>query len=261
MMGSSSEQDFGKFLEEMKGMRAEMRGMFKELNVKLKNIDDKFSGIYNELRDEIDEIKEDVDNSKADIENIKKQTDGIEKSIEFQSGKVEDMEKQQKEKINRLEEQIKTLTDNIKMVEKQERKYNLIFHGIEEEKNERLYEKMRIFFEEKMGIAPEKVSQIHFSNGHRLSSRNVGPKPVIMRFSCFEDRELVISNAYKLAGSGKSILTDLPVKMKEERSRLAKCAYEIRKNEKLKTRIRDLGLDMVLVVRRDGNDKWVKRKV
>ena len=60
--------------------------------------------------------------------------------------------------------------------------------------------------------------------------------------------------------SGKKILTDLPVAMKEERARLAKEAFLIREKEHLKTRIRDVGLDLVLEVRKDVSDKWIIRK-
>lgn len=82
-----------------------------------------------------------------------------------------------------------------------------------------------------------------------------------MRFCHYEDREIIMSNAYKLAGTGKRIMTDLPVIMKDERARLAKEAYGIRNNENLKTRIRDVGLNMVLEVRKDETEKWRIRKV
>ena len=48
-----------------------------------------------------------------------------------------------------------------------------------------------------------------------------------MWFSSFDDRELVISQAFKLAGTGKKVLTDLPVP-KNERAKLARKAFDIR---------------------------------
>lgn len=84
------------------------------------------------------------------------------------------------------------------MLEKQDRKYNLIFYGIQEEAREKLYEKMRNMFTEKLKISSKKAESIHFTNGHRLPTDTnfVGPKPEIMRFTSFEDRELVLSKAY-----------------------------------------------------------------
>ena len=51
-----------------------------------------------------------------------------------------------------------------------------------------------------------------------------------------------------------------PVQMKNERGRLAKVAYKIRKEEKMQTRIKDKGLEVYLEVRKDENDLWAKRK-
>ena len=76
-----------------------------------------------------------------------------------------------------------------------------------------------------------------------------------MRFAAYEDRELVLANAYKLAGTKRKILSDLPVVMKKERGRLASEAYKIRHDEELQTRIKDKGLDVYLEVRKESSDK------
>lgn len=68
-----------------------------------------------------------------------------------------------------------------------------------------------------------------------------------------------MSNAPKLAGSRRRILSDLPVKMKEQRGKLAKEAYKIRHEEELQTRIREQGLEVFLEVRKDRNQSWEKR--
>ena len=61
----------------------------------------------------------------------------------------------------------------------------------------------------------------------------------------------MLSNAYKLVGSKRRIIADWPVQMKNERGRLSKIAYRIRKDELLQTRIKDKGLDVYLEVRKD----------
>lgn len=255
-------QDMNKFMEEMKDM---FEKYDKKMSSRMKAMDEKFSNIFIELKEEIGGVKADLAEANTDIQDLKSQVDEMEKSMDFHSERVENIESKQEEKLKKLnedlEEKIETLNKHILMIEKHERKYNLIFHGVEEEKGEKLYDKMRAFFVRNMEIDQERAKQIHFANGHRLPSKNIGPKPVIMRFSCYEDRELILSNAYKLAKTGKKILTDLPVIMKGERARLAKIAYDVRQKEELKTRIRDVGLDMVLEVRKGDTEPWVKRKV
>ena len=234
------------------------------MSSKLKSMEEKFSSILAELKDEIGEVKMGLVQANTDILNLKSQVDDVEHSIEFHAGKVDTIENKQEQKMEELKKELDEkieILNKILTIEKHERKYNLIFHGIEEDRKENLYDKMREFFVTQLKIEQERVNQIHFSNGHRLQTRNTGPKPIIMRFCHYEDREIIMSNAYKLAGTGKRIMTDLPLIMKDERARLAKEAYGIRNNENLKTRIRDVGLDMVLEVRKDETEKWRIRKV
>lgn len=247
----------------------DMRGMFKEFEQKigsrLKRIDDKFTDIFNELKEEINGVKSDLSEVKSDVQNIKSQVDDIEQSLEYQAGRVDDVEKEQEDKLAKINsevnEKVESLNKKLMMLEKHDRKYNLIFHGVTEEQGEKLYNKMRGFFLHSLKIEEERVKKIHFSNGHRLPSDHDGPRPIIMRFVSYEDRELVLSKAFTLAKTGMRILTDLPVPMKKERQRLAKIAYGIRQKENLKTRIRDVGLDMVLEVRKDDTVRWAPRKV
>ena len=95
-----------------------------------------------------------------------------------------------------------------------------------------------------------------------MPTKAVGvPKPILMRFVYYEDRDYVLSKSHHLAKSARRILTDLPKTMRDERARHAKQAYQIRQKEALKTRIRELGLDIILEVRKYDTDKWVQRKV
>lgn len=258
----SHSEDYSKFMSEMKSM---FKDFEQKLTTKLmKKLDDKFDVVLGELREDIGEVKNDLSQVRTDVDDINSQIDGFEKSLDFNSERLETVEKVQEDKRKKMEtdlnEKIEALNSKLMMLEKHERKYNLIFHGITEELGEKLYEKMRVFFVRDLELEQGRVEQIYFSNGHRIPSNQTGPRPVIMRFSNFEDRELVLSKAYKLAKTGKVILTDLPVCMKKERYRLSKLAYDIRKNEELKTRIRDKGLEMVLEVRKDATQKWVIRK-
>lgn len=259
---ADNDNDFTNFSKEMRSMFNEFEG---RISNKLKKIDDKFSSIFNELREEVNEIKAEVSEVHTDVQNMKEQIEAVESSIEYHSEKVSDVEREQNEKREKCEselnEKIDSLNQKLMMLEKHDRKYNLIFYGVTEEQGEKLFGKMRGWFIQYLKLEEDRVKKIHFSNGHRLPSEYEGPRPVIMRFLSYEDRELVMSNAHKLAGTRMKILTDLPVQMKKERQRLAKIAYSIRQNEKLKTRIRDHGVQMLLEVKKEESGKWEKRKV
>ena len=61
-----------------------------------------------------------------------------------------------------------------------------------------IFKLMRSFFVTDLGIEKEKALNIHFVNGHRYPTKNKGPNPVILRFSNFDDVELVLSHAKNL---------------------------------------------------------------
>ena len=166
---SHVDQDMPKVMEEIKSMIKDLK---KDMSSKLRSIDDKFSNIITELREDIGEVKNDLAQASTDIQSIQRQMDEVDKSIEFHAEKVEGVERQQQEQyeeINRkLNDKIDTLNKKLMMVEKHERKYNLIFHGIQEERSEKLYDKMRAFFVSHMEIDQERAEKIIFSNGHRM---------------------------------------------------------------------------------------------
>ncbi|KAK6169864.1 hypothetical protein SNE40_020839 [Patella caerulea] len=68
-----------------------------------------------------------------------------------------------------------------------------------------------------------------------------------------------MGNSYKLQ-SGFRILSDLPEVMKKEHSRLSTIAFKLRKENYLKTRIRDSGTQMILETRKTKEDRWTIHK-
>ena len=66
--------------------------------------------------------------------------------------------------ISKMEE----LDKKLLLLEKHERKYNLIFYGFEEESGENVHETLRESFMNDLMIDEERVRIMYFANGHRL---------------------------------------------------------------------------------------------
>ena len=256
------EKQFAAFREEIKVM---FQSLDNSMDAKMTKLENKFTGIFKELKEEMGNMKSNIEKNEDDIVAIQEKMGEYETSIDFNSTKIDNSEKKQLKKLEkaekRIDQKLLELDNKLLMLEKQDRKYNLLFYGIPQEANEKLYEKMRTFFEIDLKIEKERVQNIYFTNGHRYPTKNKGPNPVILRFSNFDDRELVLSHAKNLLNTGKRILTDLPTKMKIERNRIADIAYHIRKEEKLQTRIKDKGLDLYLEVRKTKDDTWERRDI
>ena len=139
-----------------------------------------------------------------------------------------------------------------------------------------------------MKISPEDLVKITFANAHRLptrqkqaaaaraktqtlpndeekdnsptpNSKGIVPNPVIVKFVTISDRNMVLKHAKNIPKErGIIVKTDLPNHLKEKRYQLGKIAYDMRTKEGLKTFIKEINSDVILLFRRDENDKWQK---
>ena len=254
---------------EIDSFREEMRKLFREADekqsVRIKGLDDKFTKIFENLKADITSVKDEQTKTNETLSSLNKKVEEMEKGLNHQTNRLDDVEKANaikfKETEENLDKKIAELNKKLLLAEKQDRKYNLLFYGLQPREHENVYERVRELLVKDMSLDETKVQQMYFAHGHRLPSKGIGPDPVIIRFTSWEDRELVLSNAKKLAGSRRRILVDLPVCMKIERDKLAKIAFGVRKNEKLQTRIKDKGLDVYLQVRKDETCTWETRVV
>lgn len=266
----SNESEIKKFRKEMKDY---FENMDKNMDDRFTKMDEKFTRMFDSLTEEVVSMKNEMTETKGNVSRIntkvdemETKVDDIEKSVEFQAGELADLKKDlRKERDERfdkvekdLDKKINDLNSKLQLLEKHDRKYNLLFYGIKEEPNEDVFDKIKGILCTDMKIEEERVERIYFAHGHRLPTEGQGPRPIIIRFTAFEDRELILSKAKLLAGSRRRILVDLPVVMKKERDRLAKVAFEIRQKEKLQTRIIDRGLNVHLQVRKDTDSGWAK---
>ncbi|XP_014680290.1 PREDICTED: protection of telomeres protein 1-like, partial [Priapulus caudatus] len=80
---------------------------------------------------------------------------------------------------------------------------------------------------------------------HRLQRRATdNPATIIGVFLYWSDREAFLKARPNLRGSKMSVRTDLPPELEMKRGALAHTAYEIRRDEKIQTRLRENGVDI-----------------
>ena len=236
---------------------------------RIDELDRKFTNIWENFGKELANIKGELAESKSTIADVAKKVEELERNIDFHNDKITDNEQKQSDDLEKvkseMDSKIEQLNQKLLLLEKQDRKYNLIFYGFPEGPNENVVEKLKSMFIKDLKIDQSRVEGMMFNHGHRMPSEVIGaPKPIILRFASYADRDLVLSQSYKLGGTKRRIVTDLPISMKKERNRLAKEAFKIRKGfkgEKFQTRIREKGLTVYLQVRKDENDTWVRRDV
>ncbi|XP_053406468.1 testis-specific gene 10 protein-like [Mercenaria mercenaria] len=254
------ETDFDQFITEIKQL---FHQFDEKIDKRFDRLDSKFTKVFEDLKKEMNQIKVEVSDTKNEMKDIKHKVTELEQSVGFQAGKYEELEDKQDDKIRKLHEHLDEMKRKLLLLEKHDRKNNLLFYGFPEEQNEDLKATLKTFFKDKLEINDEKVQKIDFTNCHRLPYDGAGPKPIIARFVYFEDRELIYSKALMpiFKNERKRVLTDLPTELKKTRAKLAKEAYTIRRSERLKTRILEKGLSVYLEVRRTKEDSWERREL
>ncbi|CAC5375923.1 unnamed protein product [Mytilus coruscus] len=161
-----------------------------------------------------------------------------------------------KQKIE-FQKQIDDLKEKPILLEKHDRKYNILLYGIDDSNpEENVYATTRKLLRENLLRDARKANSMPLANAHRVPTRGKGQKPILVLFLHFGDEQLVMSKSYNLKGTKIRLLDDLPVSMKEGRFLLSHNAFKIRKRDKVQTRIRAIGAHMTLETRKNSNENW-----
>ncbi|CAG2220516.1 unnamed protein product [Mytilus edulis] len=141
-----------------------------------------------------------------------------------------------KEKIDNLEEDKCMLNDKLIDMQCRSMKYNLIFSGIEEHRDEDCEDKLRRFIYQDMRIE----HRLEFGNVHRFgkSYRNK-PRPIIARFLYFSDLDMVKRAGKNLKGTHYGVNQQFPAEIEEKRRKLYPIMKAERKNNSKVVLIRD----------------------
>ena len=114
----------------------------------------------------------------------------------------------------RLNERIADLEEELEDLNNYTRRTNLLFHGLEEEKDESTDDKILGILKDKLGL-PLTINDI--GRSHRLGRSVQGKKrPIIVRFATYRQRKMAFDAKRKLKGS-KTVITE----------NLTKCRYAL----------------------------------
>lgn len=135
-------------------------------------------------------------------------------------------------------------------------KTNLLFYGIPEKPQENTERVLRNYFVETLQFSEDHVDNVYFKTVHRLpkseyqrKNKPAAPPSIIATFILMVDLDAVYGALKLLKDTTGSIQTDLPALMKKRRAILGRQAVTIREQEKLWTRVRIVGTEVILETR------------
>ena len=185
---------------------------------------------------EIEEIKEKQ-------HQLEKENASLRESLEFSQKSIKDLTeraKAQEKAMSELTKDVRQLTQTVTFererairLESHSRRNNLIFYNIPEEVKESTDKTENLvytFLEEKLNMDEEEASDISIERAHRLGKRKEDKqRPIIVKFSFHKDKERILSNAFKLAGTGFGISQDFPQEIVNIRKGLIKVMKDAKK--------------------------------
>ena len=164
--------------------------------------------IYNlskEMTTRFDNMKLEMHMMRVELTETRKIIQDLEHSVSYNSNKIQEIEKDVLPKMmNDLNEKNKQLEEKLLLLELHDRKQNLLMYGVQEVKNENVYNTVQGVIAHFLEIPHIDASKIPLVNAHRLpaphhSSSDKGatlpaPRPIIIRFALMEDRNRLLDS-------------------------------------------------------------------
>ena len=236
--------------------------------------------LTNTIMRRFDGLDANVATIRKDINELRNGLEDLKVTTIDSSARISELEKSIPELKKEREKVEKELRGAILAMEVHNRKQNLLVYGVEKEAGENSQKKVRELIE-MLGISREVASNMALVNTHRLPRKHAGqgerrgPDPLIVRFGSMYDRDLVLQHyqqkqRQQTAAARENqeeaqnrlpfrILIDLPPILKQRRFELEKSAYTLRKEENQSTRIRLVGIEVILEKREKGSSSaWAR---
>ena len=154
------------------------------------------------------------------VSNIDTRLERLEAKVEVSQARsktAKAIASETREHVEELEARIDQLEYELQRQEDFNRRYNLKIEGLQEtaqfESSNMLHQTIQKFFSDDLKIN----SEIRLERWHRLGQKGTKPRPVIIRFTFFQDRELVWSRKTNLKGKMLVLREDFSAKTDKAR--------------------------------------------
>ncbi|XP_062570261.1 uncharacterized protein LOC134232323 [Saccostrea cucullata] len=188
-------------------------------------------------------MKETVTEAEMSAKSISDMFDGVKHTAEKELKQLKDDSRKRDEELNSSVHTLKKknveLQESITDLRSRSMRDNLVFCGIPEKRNENCEVVLRNFIKDKMKI----YDYISFERVHRMGKFeefNTKPRNIVAKFSFFQDREYVRSQApRKLKGTHVWVNEQYPPEVEEQRKKLYPVIRQARKEHRRVKLVKD----------------------
>ena len=220
-----------KALSDIKTLIVDLKGTVQNFDAKLDRVESKLTCMIDEVKTDVVQVKKELKGTQDQVVTLREEHNELERGVAAMELQFSELQMQKMEHLRKsIDIKLSALRENQILLEKHERKYNILIYGLKEETGENIGDRLYSFMTNDLGIDKDRADGIPIANAHRIPTKNntQGPKPIIVRFVHYGDKQFVMSRGNKLSGKKIRILDDLPPCMKDARNVLANMAYKIR---------------------------------
>lgn len=201
--------------------------------------------VLNDLNAKVDKllpVVTQIEKLQKQVEKLLKEKTELKKAIEFNNYEITELKKSVKTLQEKQSDMasfaattgvqlVKTQTEldkqiarNIKL-EAYTRRSNIMVYGVEDNKSEDTTEVFRKTLVGKLKIPKHEVDNLRLERVHRITSRTrhgtpTRPRPIIARFSFFQEKKALFKYVKNLKGTSVSIADDYPYEINNIRRKL-----------------------------------------
>jgi len=171
-----------------------------------------------------------TDSTNQRMDNLVREMQDLKNSLNFSQGELGDMKTvsgKNVDKIKQLEQDILTynnevteIVNKVDYIENQSRRNNLIFDGIKDDKKE-TWEQSEVKVKEVLKTKLRlNTDAIEIERAHRNGRPGDRPRPIVVKFSRFKDKQSILRHAKLLKGTSIYINEDYSERIRQKRKDL-----------------------------------------
>ena len=206
----------------------------------------KLNNKFDVQEQKLDKVSKDVESQSATVANIRSELDILRQDHHTDNLETkQELRKQQQvfqdtsNKLTELTQEVESLKNYKNIIraklidaEARSRRNNLLFFGIEESQNESAEEKIMTFLKDKLQVnTTPSIERAHRlgrpPSGPQIGNKMNRPRPIIVKFSLFQQREAIRRERFKL-NSPFGIAEDLPREIREARKSVTGLVRDIK---------------------------------
>ena len=227
---SDSGSEMQKLRDDIKNMKMKMKTMMDEVE-KMSRVMEKLEAQEQKLLnvgEEVKAVEQVVRTVDIEVKTAVREIDDDLKKVETEFKEIRDQSKDVKDvkkKVDSFDDRMRTVEEKCIDLEGRGRRKNSIFHGVAEIEGEDCIQVAKKLIRDECKV----TDRIVIERAHRVGKKRRGmigrranqPRPLIVRFMSYADRQLVKKGAKNNLPDGMSCSDDLPYAVRKARQKLA----------------------------------------